>query len=219
MHSTDLTSFTIGIHISLPCEHLQRFNDTVHLMSIFLSGLLIDNFVDLAKGLADHFCFEISQLAIFDSANPADSYTCAEHYGRILNGNRSYYLMRSQPPFLTDLALQVYSRLDPLNATENKLWLRGVLQAAVQEYHSVWMSAPRLDAITGLSRFRPDGLGIPPETESSHFTHILQPFAEKHGLSINEFIQLYDDGEIQEPDLDTYFLHDRAVRESGHDTT
>lgn len=144
---------------------------------------------------------------------------CTEHYGKILNGNRSYYLMRSQPPFLTDLALQVYSRLDPATPEENRAWLRKIIQSAIKEYHTVWMSQPRMDPISGLSRYRPDGTGIPPETEASHFTHLLQPYAEKHRISVNEFIQLYNDGEIKEPELDTYFLHDRAVRESGHDTT
>lgn len=127
--------------------------------------------------------------------------------------------MRSQPPFLTDLALQVYSRLDPATPAENKTWLRNILQSAIKEYHTVWMAEPRLDPVSGLSRYRPDGSGIPPETEASHFTHLLQPYAQKHGISVNEFILAYNDKEISEPDLDTYFLHDRAVRESGHDTT
>jgi len=72
---------------------------------------------------------------------------------------------------------------------------------------------------TGLSRYRPGGLGIPPETEASHFTHILMPFAQKYGLSVLEFSEKYNDGEIKCEELDEYFLHDRAVRESGHDTT
>lgn len=76
-----------------------------------------------------------------------------------------------------------------------------------------------MDPKTGLSRFRPDGLGIPPETEATHFTHILEPYAEKHGLSVHEFSERYTDGTLHEPGLDEYFLHDRAVRESGHDTT
>lgn len=76
-----------------------------------------------------------------------------------------------------------------------------------------------MDPKTGLSRYRPDGLGIPPETEATHFTHILEPYAEKHGLSVLEFSDRYNDGTIKEPELDEYFLHDRAVRESGHDTT
>ena len=140
--------------------------------------------------------------------------------------------MRSQPPFLTDLALQVFQRLDPSTPEENKTWLRRAIRAAIREYHTVWFSEPRLDPVSGLVRYRPDGLGIPPETEAvrplslrcadgpqSHFLHILQPFAEKHGLSVHDFSQRYNDGLVSEPELDEYFLHDRAVRESGHDTT
>ena len=32
-----------------------------------------------------------------------------------------------------------------------------------------------LDPKTGLSRYRPDGVGIPPETEATHFTHVWSP--------------------------------------------
>lgn len=117
------------------------------------------------------------------------------------------------------MALQIFNQLDRNKAEENKAWLKRAIQAAIKEYHVVWMSEPRLDPKTGLSRFRPDGLGIPPETESTHFTHILEPFALKHGLSILEFTEKYNAGLLKEPDLDEYFLHDRAVRESGHDTT
>lgn len=163
--------------------------------------MLTDGYVDLAKGIVDHFLFEI------------------KHYGKILNGNRSYYLCRSQPPFLTDFILQVYAQLDPSQAEENKAWLKKAVQGAIQEYHCVWMEKRRLDAKTGLSLYRPDGIGLPPETESSHFTHIVQPYADALELSVNEFIEKYDSGEIQEPRLDQYMQHDRAVRESGHDTT
>jgi len=31
-----------------------------------------------------------------------------EHYGAVLNANRTYYLTRSQPPFLTSMILGVY---------------------------------------------------------------------------------------------------------------
>lgn len=131
-----------------------RFNELYNWDSYFISlGLVVDNMVDMAKGTVDHFIFEI------------------EHYGKILNGNRTYYLMRSQPPFLTDMALQVYSRLeakDEKEELENKNWLKGAIRAAIKEYHTVWMSKPRRDDKTGLSRFRPEGLGVPPETEASH---------------------------------------------------
>lgn len=38
-------------------------------------------------------------------------------------------------------------------------------------------------------------------------------------MSVNDFINAYNDGKVKEPELDEYFLHDRGVRESGHDTT
>jgi alpha,alpha-trehalase len=178
----------------------------------------LDDRLDLARGIVDHFIFEI------------------KHYGKILNGSRSYYLMRSQPPFLSDLALQIFAKLPPEDAKANKAWLKAAILAAIKEYHTVWMAEPRLHAESGLSRYRPDGKGVPPETEASHFTHLLMPYAEKHGISVvsrfriswrlpsnamrfqNEFIQKYNNEEVHEPELDTYFMHDRAVRESGHDS-
>ncbi|KAH9847702.1 trehalase-domain-containing protein [Lenzites betulinus] len=179
-----------------------RFNELYNWDSYFISlGLLVDGYVNLAKGMVDHFIFEI------------------KHYGKILNGSRSYYLCRTQPPFLTDMALQIYNQLDRSDMEENRRWLKRAIQAAIKEYHTIWVAEPRMDPKTGLSRFRPDGLGIPPETEATHFTHILEPYAEKHGLSVLEFSERYNEGSIAEPELDEYFLHDRAVRESGHDTT
>ena len=120
--------------------------------------------------------------------------------------------------FHIQFALQIYGRLEPENEAENKAWLRRAIQAAIKEYHNVWVSEPRLDPKTGLSRYRPDGMGVPSETEASHFTHILKPYADKHGIAVNELVQKYNDGEVHEPELDIYFLHDRAVRESGHDS-
>ena len=155
----------------------------------------------MAKGLVEHFIFEI------------------RHYNKILNGSRSYYLARSQPPFLTDMALQIYNQLDRSDLEANRQWLKRAIQAAIKEYHTIWVAEPRIDPKTGLSRYRPEGVGIPPETEATHFTHILEPYAAKHGLSINEFSERYNNETIREPELDEYFLHDRAVRESGHDTT
>ncbi|EIE88066.1 trehalase [Rhizopus delemar RA 99-880] len=177
-----------------------RFNEMYGWDSYFEAlGLLIDERIDLAQGMVDHFTYEI------------------KHYGKILNANRSYYLSRSQPPFLTDMAKQVFVKLP--KTEENKQWLRGVLQAAIKEYDTVWMAEPRLDPKTQLSRFRPAGKGIPPETEASHFDHVILPYAQRLGLSIPEYMKQYNSGTLKEPELDEYFLHDRAVRESGHDTT
>ncbi|KAF7727245.1 alpha,alpha-trehalase nth1 [Apophysomyces ossiformis] len=182
-----------------------RFNEMYGWDSYFESlGLLVDGRIELAKGMVDNFVYQI------------------KHYGKILNANRSYYLSRSQPPFLTDMALRVYEHLQcqkHRNEEDNMTWLRQVFQAAIKEYHTVWMCEPRLDPKTGLSRFRPAGLGIPPETEASHFDHVIRPYAIKTNCSVEQYMDLYNQGMISEPELDEYFLHDRAVRESGHDTT
>lgn len=45
------------------------------------------------------------------------------------------YLCRTQPPFLTDMALQIFNQLDRNKADANKEWLRQAIQAAIKEYH------------------------------------------------------------------------------------
>ncbi|KAF9199552.1 alpha,alpha-trehalase nth1 [Haplosporangium sp. Z 27] len=179
-----------------------RFNEMYGWDSYFESlGLLVDGRLELAKGMVDNFVYEI------------------QHYGKILNANRSYYLTRTQPPFLTDMMLKVYDRLPPILEAENKQWLSVTLAAAIKEYLTIWMSQPRYDPETGLSRFYSEGIGMPPETEATHFDHVIRPFAVAKGVSIEEYCKMYNEGTLEEPDLDTYFKHDRAVRESGHDTT
>jgi alpha,alpha-trehalase len=118
-----------------------RFNEMYGWDSYFEAlGLLIDGFVDLAKSMVDNFVYEIT------------------HYGKILNANRTYYLTRSQPPFLTDMALQVYKRLPK---DENSLeWLKEVMEAAISEYKNVWTCAPRYIESTGLSRYYCEGIGM-----------------------------------------------------------
>ncbi|KAF2707677.1 glycoside hydrolase family 37 protein [Pleomassaria siparia CBS 279.74] len=177
-----------------------RFNELYGWDSYMESlGLLINDRVDLVKSMVIHFCF------------------CIKHYGKILNANRSYYLCRSQPPFLTDMALRVYDRIRHEPGALD--FLRESTLAAIKEYYSVWMCAPRLDPVTNLTRYVPGGLGVPPETEASHFEHILAPYAKKHGMTFDEFVDAYNYQRVSEPELDEYFLHDRAVRESGHDTS
>ena len=177
-----------------------RFNELYGWDSYMESlGLIVNEKVHLAKSMVIHFCF------------------CIKHYGKILNANRSYYLNRSQPPFLTDMALRVYDQIKHESGALD--FLRLAIRAAMKEYYLIWMAEPRFDPITGLSRYRPEGLGVPPETEATHFLHILEPYAKKHNLSFEEFVKGYNSGEIKEPELDDYFMHDRAVRESGHDTS
>ena len=63
-----------------------RFNEMYGWDSYFIVlGLEADHRPELAKDMVDNFLFEI------------------EHYGAVLNANRTYYLTRSQPPFLTSM--------------------------------------------------------------------------------------------------------------------
>ena len=177
-----------------------RFNELYGWDSYMAAiGLLENGKADLAKSIVINFAF------------------CIQHYGKILNANRSYYLSRSQPPFLTDMAMKVYDKIKHDDGALD--FLRLAIRAAIKEYYNVWTAPPRYDAATGLSRYRPEGSGVPPETEASHFVHILTPYAEKHGMTFDEFVKAYNEDQVKEPELDVYFLHDRAVRESGHDTT
>lgn len=84
-----------------------------------------------------------------------------DHYGKILNANRSYYLTRSQPPFLTDMARRVCDRLpEDVDGNSKRVWLATTMRAAIKEYRTVWMAAPgRYVPATGLSRFHDDGAG------------------------------------------------------------
>ncbi|KAJ5724801.1 glycoside hydrolase family 37 protein [Penicillium malachiteum] len=177
-----------------------RFNELYGWDSYFIVlGLLRSDREDLAQGIIRNFCF------------------CIEHYGKVFNANRTYYLGRSQPPFLTDMALSTFKKTQHEPGSLELLRLE--TWAAIKEYKTVWTASPRLDPVTGLSRYQATGVGVPPETEKSHFVHLLTPYAKKHKLSMDEFIRAYNHGAISEPTLDEYFLHDRSLRESGHDTS
>lgn len=174
-----------------------RFNEMYGWDSYFEGvGLLLDNRVDLAKAMIDNFCYQIT------------------HYGKILNANRSYYLTRTQPPFLSSFICEVF-QADP---SIGKTWLARVVKTAITEYETVWMQAPRLTK-NGLNRYFGEGKGIPPETEEGHFDEYLHAFAKAQNITIRAYLKKYQSGEIIEPALDAYFTHDRSLRESGHDTS
>lgn len=177
-----------------------RFNELYGWDSHFIVlGLLEDGKLELAKSMIANQVYEIRR------------------YGRILNANRSYYLTRSQPPFLSSTVRAVYERLP--KTPESKAWLEDALAAVVAEYEGVWTKEPRLLAKTGLSRYYDEGHGPCPEVEPGHYDYALKPYADKAGTTPARYLEDYLAGRVKEPALDSWFLHDRAVRESGHDTT
>ncbi|SDB63185.1 alpha,alpha-trehalase [Flavobacteriaceae bacterium MAR_2010_188] len=173
-----------------------RFNEMYGWDSYFESiGLLVDGRVDLAKAMAENFQYEI------------------ENYGKILNANRTYYLTRSQPPYFSSLIREVYE------VTQDSAWLRDLMTTAIKEYETVWMKDGGRLTPTGLNRYFSDGIGVPPETEEGHFDVIIKPYAENAKLSMKDYVKKYQSGEIVNKELDEYFVHDRSMRESGHDTS
>ncbi|MCC6396121.1 MAG: trehalase, partial [Bacteroidetes bacterium] len=175
-----------------------RFNEMYGWDSYFIVlGLLADDRIGLAQGMADNMVYQI------------------RHYGKILNANRTYYLSRSQPPFLTSMGLAVYRRLTPGPAA--RAWLAQLLAAAIAEYDSVWMGKFRLTE-TGLSRYFDESAGVPPEVEPGHFDPVFRRFAARYAMAPESLERAYREGSLKIPELDMFFLHDRAMRESGHDT-
>ena len=122
-----------------------RFNEQYGWDSYFtVLGLLEDDRVDLARGMVENFFFEI------------------EHYGTVLNANRTYYLSRSQPPFLTSMILAVYDA-DKARGHEDRAWLEKAYGFASKDYE-LWIHDPHLAGTTGLSRYFDFGTGPAPES-------------------------------------------------------
>ena len=121
-----------------------RFNEMYGWDSYFIvRGLLRAGRVDLARGMVENFFFEI------------------EHYGGVLNANRTYYLSRSQPPFLTSMILGVYEA-DKAAGKNDRAWLQRAYSNAVKDYQ-LWTHEPHLAGATGLARYFDFGTGPAPE--------------------------------------------------------
>lgn len=122
-----------------------RFNEMYGWDSYFIVvGLVRDGRVDLAKGMVENFFFEI------------------ERYGTILNANRTYYLTRSQPPFLTSMILSVYEA-EKAAGHQDRAWLAKAYKFAAKDYEN-WMSEAHHAGDTGLARYYDFGNGPAPES-------------------------------------------------------
>jgi alpha,alpha-trehalase len=121
-----------------------RFNEMYGWDSYFIVvGLLRDGRNDLARGMVENFFFEI------------------ENYGALLNANRTYYLTRSQPPFLSSMVLAVYEA-EKRAGHADAGWLRRAYPYLEKDY-SMWVREPHLAGSTGLARYYDFGEGPPAE--------------------------------------------------------
>ena len=122
-----------------------RFNEMYGWDSYFIIlGLLESGRVDLARGMVENFFYEI------------------EHYGSVLNANRTYFLTRSQPPFLSSMVLAVYAAEQKSSPAEARKFLLAARPYLVRD-HNLWTQAPHLAGNTGLSRYFDLGHGPVPE--------------------------------------------------------
>lgn len=150
-----------------------RFNEMYGWDSYFIiRGLVRDGRLDLAKGMVENFFFEI------------------EHYGGVLNANRTYYLTRSQPPFLTSMILAVYDAQKE-KGDQDKTWLAKAYDYAVKD-HSLWTSKPHLAGSTGLSRYFDFGNGPAAESvkdETGHYRQVAAYFLKQADLGRDYLVE------------------------------
>ncbi|HEY3457900.1 MAG TPA: trehalase family glycosidase [Bryobacteraceae bacterium] len=175
-----------------------RFNEMYGWDSYFtLLGLLRDGELELARDMTDNFIYEV------------------EHYGMILNANRTYYLTRSQPPFLTQMILEVFRR------TGDTKWLASTVPF-IEKYYAYWMREPHFTPASGLSRYyggastpAPEALhGERDKQGKTHYDRV-RDYYRTHRVAEYNVDQYYDRAADQLKPL--FYIGDRAVRESGFD--
>ena len=204
-----------------------RFNEMYGWDSYFIvRGLLEDNRIDLARGMVENFFFEI------------------EHYGTILNANRTYYLTRAQPPFLSSMVVAVYEA-QKAAGHEDRAWIEKAYRFTLKDYE-MWNREPHLAGDTGLSRYFDFGNGPAPESlkdEADTYRRIagfflLHPEGRNYVVDVNAMnaeptagfpysLQICDVAHTMEKPgcepartvslTSDYFKGDRAMRESGFD--
>lgn len=136
-----------------------RFNEMYGWDSYFIVlGLVADRQTQMAKNMVDNQLYEV------------------ENYGAVLNANRSYYLTRSQPPFLTSMIRAVYE--DPTSFTDRKAaraWLEHAYTLAQKDY-STWTRPEHLAGTTGLARYFDYGVGPVPEMadDNSYYSDVIR---------------------------------------------
>jgi len=203
-----------------------RFNEMYGWDSFFIIlGLVHDRRIDLARGMVENFFFEI------------------EHYGTILNANRTYYLTRSQPPFLTSMIMEVYNA-DKTAGHEDNKWLARAYEFAVRDYE-MWTREPHLAGSTRLSRYYDFGDGPAAESEQDEAGlhrkvagyFVIRPDLARSYVAVKDAqaqaagphysVQVCDAAEtMPHPGCDSaatvllsadYYKGDRSMRESGFD--
>ncbi len=113
----------------------------------------------MARGMVGNFFFEV------------------EHYGDVLNANRTYYLTRSQPPFLSSMVIAVYDAMQKSGHGDLE-WLARAYRDIEKDY-DMWNRDPHRAGDTGLSRYYDFGEGPAPEAlkdEAGYYRKVAEYF-------------------------------------------
>jgi len=175
-----------------------RFNEMYGWDSYFIAvGLLEAGRVEMARHMTENHLYQV------------------RHYGTVLNANRTYYLTRSQPPFLATMVRDVFT------ATRDTAWVADAVPA-LETYYAYWTTGPHRAGDTGLSRYYGLGEGPAPEVVMgerdaegrSHYDRI-RTYYRTHDVTA------YDESLFYDAAADTltalFYKADRSMRESGFD--
>jgi alpha,alpha-trehalase len=207
-----------------------RFNEMYGWDSYFIiRGLLRAGRIELAKGMVDNFFFEI------------------ENYGAMLNANRTYYLTRSQPPFVSSMVVEVYEALQKTGRADPAWLAKGYDD--LEKYYEMWNRDPHLAGNTGLSRYYDFGEGPPAEAvqdEAGYYRKVSEYFflhpaqaddyivenspgvtrptvGRSYTLQVCDASRRSEHGGCEGPREFTlssdFYKGDRSMRESGFDVT
>lgn len=173
-----------------------RFNEMYGWDSYFIVlGLLESKQYKLALGMLENFYYEI------------------DHYGTVLNANRTYYLQRSQPPLLSAMVMAIYNSLsDPAILSKALPYLI--------KTHQYWTQGPHAITKGGLSRYYAFGQGPADEVLASEKNELGQSHYDRIRDYIKanpspQFARYYSTKHDQLTPL--FFKADRTMRESGFD--
>lgn len=177
-----------------------RFNEFYGWDSYFIQrGLILDGRIELAASLVEQALYEV------------------EHYGTVLNANRTYYLTRSHPPVLSMMVKEQFE------ASGDDVWLKNAIPL-VEKFYYYWRVPPHLNQATGLSSYFDLGHGPAPEVEHSerdenghtHYDRVKDYLRTREVGSYDK--RLYYDV-VSDSLTDLAYKGDRSMRESGFDPT
>jgi alpha,alpha-trehalase len=202
------------------------FNEMYGWDSYFIVlGLLADGRAALARDMVDNFLFQV------------------QHYGGVLNANRTYYLTRSQPPFLGAMLRAVLDDADSFrNEAEADAWLARAWPLAVRDYGN-WLRSGHRAGETGLARYFDYGSGPVLEMRDAGYLRQVIAWLLAHPerdpgylLEASEHPDAAEAERLKAASCDVqasevcadawagghrltadYYLGDRAMRESGFD--